>query len=169
MKESKTALDADLAQLLAERQAPSELEPAVAKRLKARILRDAVGQTGGAKEPAERSAVDLAQGLFTLRADDGRWESLTPKVEIKVLRQDENSRSYLLRLHPGAVLPPHEHPIDEECYVLEGEVRFGQVVVQAGDYHLAPAGAPHGLMRSRTGALLLLRGAEHRGGAAGTS
>ena len=65
---------------------------------------------------------------------------LTPKVELKLLREDAFSRSFLLRLHPGAVLPPHEHPLEEECYCLEGEVRFGDLVVRAGDYHLAPPG-----------------------------
>jgi hypothetical protein len=42
---------------------------------------------------------------------------------------------------------------------LEGDVRFGDVQVWAGDYHLAPQGVPQGLVRSRHGALLLLRAA----------
>jgi hypothetical protein len=33
------------------------------------------------------------------------------------------------------------------------------VTARAGDYHLAPRGVPHGWLRSRTGALLFLRGA----------
>lgn len=100
--------------------------------------------------------------LLTIRAAEGEWLRLGPKLEMKTLRKDADTTSFLLRLAPGAVLPPHEHERDEECICLEGEVRFGDILVKAGDFHLAPRGTPHGLMRSRTGALLYLRGADPR-------
>jgi len=64
-----------------------------------------------------------------------------------------------LKLEPGAAVVPHDHPVDEECLVLEGEARIGELVVRAGDYHLAPRGKPHGMITSEHGALLFLRGA----------
>ncbi len=149
MKRPTSVLDPDLLAHLSEAQAALGPTPEVAARLKARIL----GQVR-----AEAAPPGL-QATFTLRADEGDWVRLAPKVEIKVLRRDAESRSFLLCLGPGAVLPPHAHPLEEECYVLEGEVRFGDIQVRAGDYHLAPRGVPHGLVRSREGALLLLRGA----------
>jgi len=120
--------------------------------------------------PAERAAalksrlLSRAQAgrtpqLDTIHAADGKWKPFLPKVTIKVLRREANIQTYLLRLEPGAVLLPHEHPEDEECIVLEGEVRIGDIVAGRGDYHLAPKGVDHGAIVSDRGALLFLRGA----------
>ena len=100
-----------------------------------------------------------AGGLSTIRSDEGEWRSFIPGVRIKVLMREGDTMSYLLRLEAGALIPPHDHPQTEECVVLEGEVRIGEVVVHPGDYHIARAGHGHGLLRSDTGALLFLRGA----------
>lgn len=137
----------DLMEALLLAQAEIRPEPERAQGLKARLLEQV---------RAERSPTPA---LLTVRADSGEWIRLGPKVEMKILRQDRDSRCFLLRLLPGGVLPPHEHPMDEECLVLEGEAELGGVRVRAGDFHLAPKGVPHGLVRSRTGALLYLRGA----------
>jgi quercetin dioxygenase-like cupin family protein len=102
--------------------------------------------------------VRASQGLTTIQADEGVWESFSPKVKIKVLHRDVNTQSYLLKLEPGAIVLPHVHGQDEECMVLEGEVRIGDLVVKAGAYHLAPRGVPHEPISSETGALLFLRG-----------
>ena len=138
---------ADLMEVLLLAQEEVRPEPERAQGLKARLFE---------RIRAERSP---PPSLLTIRADAGEWVRLGPKVEMKILRQDRDSRCFLLRLHPGAVLPPHEHPMDEECFVLEGEAELGGVRVRAGDFHLAPKGVPHGIVRSRTGALLYLRGA----------
>lgn len=58
-----------------------------------------------------------------------------------------------------AVVLPHVHGHDEECMVLEGEVRVGDLVVKQGAYHLAPRGVAHEPTRSESGAPLFLRGA----------
>lgn len=99
------------------------------------------------------------RGLITIRADAGDWQRFMPKVDMKVLMRQGDTLTYLLRLEPGAVVPPHDHPQTEECVVLAGEARIGDLVVRAGDYHAAPAGKPHGLVSSESGALLFLRGA----------
>ena len=97
--------------------------------------------------------------LVTIRSDEGEWHPVLPKVSMKVLLRARDSLTYLLRLEPGAKFPPHDHPQTEECIVLEGEARIGDLVVRAGDYHAATAGCPHGLLASERGALLFLRGA----------
>lgn len=124
--------------------APALPETHAAKGLRARIL--------------QRSRAEAAP-LLTIRADEDTWQPFLPKIRIKVLYEEGGYLSYLLRLEPGAEIAPHAHPLDEECVVLEGEVRMGDLVVRAGDYHLAPRGTPHGLLRTDTGALLFLRGA----------
>lgn len=96
---------------------------------------------------------------LTVRTGAGDWQPLLEGIECKVLREDEASMSYLLRLAPGATLPAHRHEADEECVVLEGELRIGeQLIVQAGDYHLAKAGLLHAPITSDTGAVIFLRG-----------
>lgn len=144
-----SVLPAALFEALLEGQAELRPDPDTALRLKARIL--------GRVRDERRSAA-----LLTIRAGEGEWIRLGPKVEMKTLRREGAITSFLLRLAPGAVLPPHGHDQDEECICLEGEVQFGDIVVRAGDFHLAPRGTPHGLMRSRRGALLYLRGADPR-------
>lgn len=97
--------------------------------------------------------------LTTIHAAEGEWHPFLPRVRIKNLQRSGDTLSYLLKLEPGAILVPHEHPQDEECIVLEGEVRIGDTVARAGAYHLAPKGVAHDAIVSDTGALLFLRGA----------
>ncbi len=103
--------------------------------------------------------IHSTRALTTIQVDEGEWAPFSPKVSIKVLRRDVDTQSYLLRLEPGAVLLPHVHVHDEECMVLEGEMRIGNLVVKQGAYHLAPRGVAHEPIRSEFGALLFLRGA----------
>jgi anti-sigma factor ChrR (cupin superfamily) len=65
-------------------------------------------------------------------------------------------RSFLVRRVPGSCYGHHEHPQDEECIVLEGDLRFGDLQLSAGDYHLARAGVPHPTAVSRGGCLLFI-------------
>ncbi len=97
--------------------------------------------------------------LITLRSDEGKWIQMRPGIEVKLLFQDKNSksRSLLMRVHAGATFPAHEHDGVEECLVLEGEFNMGDLILRAGDYHLAPQGAAHADLSSRTGALLFFR------------
>lgn len=96
-------------------------------------------------------------GFHTVHARDGEWVGLFPGVELKLLREDAQSRSFLVRMAPGSELPGHAHPADEECLVLEGEVTLSGVLCRAGDYQLAPAGRDHDVVRSEPGCLLFVR------------
>ena len=97
---------------------------------------------------------------LTVDADDGHWQPFLDGVTIKVLREDAGVLSYLLRLAPGASLPAHRHPLDEECVVLQGRLQVGSTTeVGPGGYHLAHRGALHATIRSATGATVFLRGA----------
>lgn len=94
-----------------------------------------------------------------VHAQEGTWNKLVDGIELKLLRHDETTRSFMLRMAAHTSLPPHGHPQDEECIVLEGEVWLNGVLCKSGDYHLAPAGKPHDWLRSETGCLLFVRGA----------
>ncbi len=135
----------DAEQALFEALKPAPMPAERAAMLKSRLL--------------SRAKAGRTPQLDTIHAADGDWKPFLPKVAIKVLRREAGVQTYLLRLDPGGVLLPHEHPQDEECIVLDGEVRIGDIVARQGDYHLAPKGVDHGTIVSDQGALLFLRGA----------
>ena len=100
----------------------------------------------------------------TIPADSEGWQPFLEGIQLKVLSEQPDALSYLLLLEPGAVLPAHRHPQDEECVVIQGELRIGDaLVVGAGAYHLGKAGVLHARIVSDTGALLFLRGAAPEG------
>jgi len=146
-------LPPEVMQALLESQAETQPDPDTSLRLKNRIL-------GRVRD--EAWAESRVAAILTVRAEEGEWISLGPKVEMKTLLKVGEVTHFMLRLAPGALLPPHDHLLDEESFCLEGEVQYGDVVLGAGDFHLAPRGTPHGLIRSRKGALLYLRGADPR-------
>lgn len=129
-------------QLLAEALAP--ITPPA--RLRERVLRQA------------RASAGLTE-LYSVRVDEGDWRTILPGVELKMLFANgaTGAESFLLRLAPGASLPPHQHAAHEECVVLQGEIAMGATTLTAGDYHLAPRGVAHDTIVSRAGALLFLR------------
>ena len=83
-----------------------------------------------------------------------------PGVEKRQLHVDPSERvqSYLLRLAPGASLPPHDHKMKEECIVLEGEVSLAGQALSAGDFQMLPVGSHHVRMFSAGGAVVYVRG-----------
>lgn len=97
--------------------------------------------------------------LLTVRADEGDWRELAPGAHAKLLYDDGVTRSFLLRLAPGARLSAHGHSAEETCLVLEGSAQLGDMEVRAGDFHLAQPGSVHGEVASRSGALLFIRAA----------
>jgi anti-sigma factor ChrR (cupin superfamily) len=103
---------------------------------------------------------DADTSHLTIDANAGDWKPFLDGVVIKVLRRQGAVLSYFLRLAPGAKLPPHRHPLDEECVVLEGRLRVGtQVEFGPGAYHLAHGGALHATISTAVGATIFLRGA----------
>ncbi len=133
--------DALLAQLREARPSPAR-SAAIKARLFARV-------GDGRKQRA-------AAPLVTVRADEG-WRELMPKIFAKRVYTDGWAESYLVRMEPGCCAPPHDHPEDEECAVLEGELMIGDIRLRAGDFHIAHRGSSHGATTTATGALVMLR------------
>lgn len=97
------------------------------------------------------------KAALTCYDDDHGWQEVCPGVLRKVLYVDGNTASCFYRIQPGGVAPRHEHGLDEECMMLDGEVFLGDILLRRGDYQLAPAGTLHGDAYSDVGALLYVR------------
>lgn len=137
-------LDDDIAQALAAAHVPAD-DDAALERVRTRLMK--------------RIAADSVPHHLTLHADEGQWHSLLPGIERKILFEQGGVMSYLLRFAPGAVLPAHRHPVDEECVVLQGALRIGSLVLPAGSYHRVPKDVLDADSTSDEGAVIFLRGA----------
>jgi hypothetical protein len=152
--DSAEALDAELRRTLTGALANAVDDPPLDGALRARI-RDRILERIVDREP---------EGTSTLRADEGAWVDYLPGIRRKVLRVDEalDSVSALYRLAPGARLPRHAHTQVEECLMLEGELRIGDIRVKAGDWHVAEPGSAHPELITDAGALFFLRSERFR-------
>jgi hypothetical protein len=121
---------------------PEPLDLGTRDRIKSKLLR--------------RIAADTTERHLTTQPEVAGWQPFGDGISIKVLHEAGGVMSYLLRLAPGASLPAHWHPVDEECVVLEGEVQIGTLRVAAGGFHL---GRKDNRLCSADGALIFLRGA----------
>jgi quercetin dioxygenase-like cupin family protein len=82
----------------------------------------------------------------------------TKGIFVKILRYDEAAKRapvILLKFEPGAKYPAHNHPAGEEVFVLEGEVKFGNMHLLEGDYLYTPPNGKHAVW-SKNGCIMLL-------------
>ncbi len=143
------ALDDDIVQALSGAQAPDAAgDDAAVERVRRRLMR-AIAQ-------------ESVRHHTTITPADGRWHSFLPGIERKVLLESGGVMSYLLKFAPGAVLPAHRHPVDEECMVIEGTLRIGSIVLPPGSFHHVPQNVLDADSTSDDGALIYLRGATPR-------
>lgn len=84
-------------------------------------------------------------GTRTRRADGANWREIAPGVMSRVLHVDRanNRQSLLIRMAPGSVYHSHAHDADEEAFIVEGDLSFGDLRLTAGDYHIAGASTHH--------------------------
>jgi anti-sigma factor ChrR (cupin superfamily) len=138
-------LDPDIVDHLHDALMPEPMDAELAARVKRRVL--------------QRIAEEQRPQHLTVHAHEGVWQPFGPGVQLKLLHAAGDIWSYLLKLEPGAQLPTHRHPVDEECMVLEGLVQVGELRVAAGGFHLGRKDVLHAPVTAIGGALLFLRGA----------
>jgi anti-sigma factor ChrR (cupin superfamily) len=137
-------LDADIVDHLHDALVPEPMDAELAARVKRRVL--------------QRIAEEQRPQHLTVHAHEGVWQRFGPGVQLKLLHAADDVWSYLLKLEPGAKLPTHRHPVDEECMVLEGVVQVGELRVAAGAFHLGRKDVLHAPITAVESALLFLRG-----------
>jgi quercetin dioxygenase-like cupin family protein len=94
----------------------------------------------------------------TVRDADADWPEFGPGIRRRVLWQRDGQASMLYHTEPGTTVPSHSHGHDEECLMLQGDLFLDDILLQAGDYQLAPAGSQHRLTQTDTGVVLYVHG-----------
>jgi len=97
--------------------------------------------------------------LADVRPHDGGWAAAgAPGVEMRQLFRDKATgrATVLLRMEPGATFPAHRHGDDEQCFVLSGDIGFGELVYRQGDFVVMRKGTDHPEIRTEHGNVLLL-------------
>ena len=97
-------------------------------------------------------------GTVTLRAGAGAWTEVSPGLKIKIMNRIKasNRQTFMAWLRPGAEYVDHDHDQDEEIYMIEGDLIIGELVLKAGDFHIARQGLHHPVHRTKTGCLCLI-------------
>jgi anti-sigma factor ChrR (cupin superfamily) len=96
---------------------------------------------------------------YLQRSDEGAWEETSVAgVAVRRLFLDPVRRqaTMLVRMRAGTSWPSHRHAGVEECYVLEGDLRVGDVVMRAGDYQRVEEGNVHPVQQTEEGCVLFL-------------
>jgi quercetin dioxygenase-like cupin family protein len=102
-----------------------------------------------------RAAADAA---FTLRDANADWPAYAPGIRRRVLWQHDGQAALLYHADAGASVPLHTHGHDEECLMVRGELFLDDVLLQEGDYQLAPAGSRHRVTETDTGVVIYAHG-----------
>jgi anti-sigma factor ChrR (cupin superfamily) len=148
--------------------AAPEAEPPASVRARLLALVSEDGGESGAQEATRGDEPNLlsdaAPGFLVVRAGEGRWRPTDDAgVSFKLLFADRERGTVttLVRMEPGSRIRSHRHLGVEQCLVLEGDVRSGQVGMRAGDFNCSMPGSVHEELMTDGGALLLLVSPEH--------
>jgi hypothetical protein len=122
------------------------------------MLRESVPVLAFATASATGSATGSAPQAFTHVDSAPQWLALAPGIQRRVLWQRGAQAALLYRAQAGAQIPDHQHGHAEECFVVEGELFLDDVLLQTGDYQLAPAGTGHHMTETDTGVVIYAHG-----------
>jgi anti-sigma factor ChrR (cupin superfamily) len=128
--------------LLAESLAPVPPAPGLKGRLLARVAQ-----------------FEQLKPLADVRRNEEHWVSAGMSgVDIKPLfQEDATGRStYLMRMQPGVCVPAHHHHDVEQCLVLRGDIGWGDLVYEEGDFIVMGKGTQHPEIRTVHGNVVLL-------------
>ena len=150
--------DSELAQLMQSLK-PIDLDAKSKSALKTRILASA--RVSDSSTPDENSTLGRksTEILYSITPDKRQWKTLYPGVKICVLNQDKHARSMLVNIAPGGFLFPHQHNMDEESIILEGDAWMDEKeYLPEGSYQFVQAGKIHPLIYSENGCTVFVRG-----------
>jgi anti-sigma factor ChrR (cupin superfamily) len=133
------ALSDDLISKIATSMTPTTLENATSERIKSKVM--------------GRVHDNRYEFVFSNLLD---WQPVAPGVEMKLLHTSTEKKSFMLKMSPNSSIAQHVHDLDEESFVLEGEVWLEGILCHTGDFHYAQAGSNHKSLHSEKGCVLLV-------------
>ena len=152
---------ADLALAAPEAEPPARARASLLERLAAE---DASGREDSRRAGATSEPPSLCgEGFLVVRAGEGQWlPTGDAGVSFKLLYTDRERGTYttLVRMDAGAIIPAHRHLGVEQCLVIEGDLRAGDVEMYAGDFNCSLPGSVHEELTTDSGALFLIVGPE---------
>jgi quercetin dioxygenase-like cupin family protein len=101
---------------------------------------------------------DEARTVCTVRDTEAGWPDYGPGIQRRLLWQRDGQAAMLYHAQPGASVPLHTHGHDEECLMVQGELFLDDVLLQEGDYQLAPAVTGHRITQTDTGVVIYAHG-----------
>lgn len=94
----------------------------------------------------------------TLREPEGDWIVIGAGLRCKVVERlpEQGRQTILLEAAPGAFYPAHDHPLQEEIYMISGDLVMDDIELLAGDFHVSQVGSRHADSTTRTGCRCLI-------------
>ena len=132
----------EAAALLAESVAPVAPAPSLKARLLARV-----------------ADFEVLKPLADIRHNENTWvHSGMPGIDIKPLFKEATTgrNTYLVRMEPGARMAPHRHGDIEQCLVVKGDIRWGNLVFEEGDFMVMGKDTAHPEVYTVNGVIMLI-------------
>jgi putative transcriptional regulator len=136
---------------------PVEPRAAVRARLLSRVAAEATpaATAPAVAAPSPHTPRPLPDMLFALQPD-AVWKEVGPGLQRRMLSRGPDATSYVLRVAPGATIPPHDHGCVEHLFVVSGSIDVDGTLCHPGDYHRAAQGTRHQATYSAEGCLVLV-------------
>jgi len=96
---------------------------------------------------------------LSVNYEEMEWSDATgypSGTKIKILREEGESKTFLLKLPEGFDEGGHSHITTEQHFVLDGEYESDGKKYSSGSYRLIPARTDHGPFVSKHGATILV-------------
>lgn len=132
----------EAAALLAESVPPVAPAPSIRHRLLARV-----------------ASYEAVRPLADIRRNEDTWvHSGMPGIDVKTLYVDAalGRTTYLVRMEPGARITAHHHGDVEQCLIVKGDVRWGDLAYEEGDFVVMGKDTDHPELTTINGTVLLL-------------
>jgi anti-sigma factor ChrR (cupin superfamily) len=102
---------------------------------------------------------ELLKPIADVRRNENTWvHSGMPGIDVKTLfKEPATGRStYLVRMEPGARMAAHRHGDIEQCLVVKGDVRWGSLVFEEGDFMVMGKDTAHPEVHTVNGTIMLI-------------
>jgi len=102
---------------------------------------------------------ELLKPVADVRRDENTWvHTGMPGIDIKPLFKEASTgrNTYLVRMEPGARMAPHHHGDIEQCLVVKGDIRWGNLVFEEGDFMVMGKDTAHPEVHTVNGVIMLI-------------